>query len=313
MLRKNHVPFFRSYRDGNRCAKVSFIFVRSLVMKIVAQKSCRWMIRAVNWTRSSSPGIDMFVCQRQFPLQKRSSLERFAASRRASRSPPSLFGTGATDLSATAERSSATLSGCLGNVIGGHKCLERDRRSPAQSCSSTTACISESRSGGGFRRRQRRRRRPVYLSSSGNITSASPDCRSSQGDSRRRRPVQPWHLQQQNRVVEVQNQLANLSTVSSPYGTSQQHPVTLVDSSWWPVPQQSSVCIRLCIRDCRWSAYSCFMPPFCSKWLLLIEVSFFFRKLLTWAKCGLKWGKKMLGKGFCTRKTFSFVLQNKFL
>lgn len=137
-----------------------------------------------------------------------------------------------TDLSSTATECSSSLSGCLGNVIG-NKCLEKRAVSPG-----TTPCLSESRSNG-FRRRQRRRRRPVYFGSG--IASASPDCHDT---GRRRRPVQPWHIQQQTRMSEVQYQLANLSTS---YGATAQHAVTLVDSSWWPVAPSASVCICDCV------------------------------------------------------------------
>lgn len=164
----------------------------------------------------------MFICQRQYQ-QKRSSSIGFNS--------PSSHSATTTDLSTTTECSSS-LSGCLGNVIG-NKCLEKSV--------GTTPCISESRSNG-FRMRQRRRRRPVYFGS-GSAVSASPDCHDA---GRRRRPVQPWHIQQQTRMSELQYQLANLSTS---YGKGAQHPVTLVDSSWWPVSQPASVCIILLVRN----------------------------------------------------------------
>lgn len=169
----------------------------------------------------------------------------------------------------TTTECSSSFSGCLGNVIGGArggsaKCPEKKSGfGPGVSFSAnTTPCHSETRSncGGtaGFRRRQRRRRRPVYFGSNGvtvvsgtistSIASASPDCRADSSvaaeATRRRRPVQPWHIQQQitARVSEVRYQMSNLSTT---YGNGAQHPVTMVDSSWWPVSQPVSVCIDM--------------------------------------------------------------------
>lgn len=167
----------------------------------------------------------------------------------------------------TTTECSSSLSGCLGNVIGGRggsaKCPEKKSTFGSGIVSlsaNTTPCHSETRSNGqsagGFRRRQRRRRRPVYFGGNGvtivagtissSIASASPDCRADSNaaeGARRRRPIQPWHIQQQAaaRISEVRYQMSNLSTT---YGNGAQHPVTMVDSSWWPVTQPVSVCIH---------------------------------------------------------------------
>lgn len=151
-----------------------------------------------------------------------------------------------TNASTTTTECSPTLAGCLANVMGaGGACLELEKRTAAAmasvaqgSADAATVCAG---SGGGVRKRQRRRRRPIYFVPGSSIASSSPDGRSSLAEGRRRRPVQPWHIQQQqqqqSRMREMQCRMANLSTAcpSSFGGDCRQRPVTLVDSSWWPV------------------------------------------------------------------------------
>lgn len=187
------------------------------------------------------PNHVMFVCQWQFAHQKHTPVVKYHSS---------YCSTCTTDVSTMTDCSSSW-SGCLGNVIGSRYRDSENQTSvslPTRGTTTTTTTSLESHSRG-F---QRRRRRPVYFSSSnGSIASTSPDGQMPHNtDLRRRRPVQPWHIQQQRqqeqkRLLEVQYHLANLPTMcTSSFGSfSQKHPVTLVDSSWWPVSQPSFVCI----------------------------------------------------------------------
>lgn len=190
----------------------------------------------------------MFACQRQYSRLQKHHGQRTTIPVGAEDATPSSHGSVAStivvgdDLSSNATECSSPVSGCLGNVMAAAKCLDK-RSTTTEATTTTSSCISEPRTA---RRRQRRRRRPVYFGNT--IASVSPDCSES---GRRRRPVQPWHIQQQAacRLSEVQYQLANLSATGSnatSYGNGgAQHPVTLVDSSWWPVSSAglNSVCI----------------------------------------------------------------------
>lgn len=193
----------------------------------------------------------MFVCQWQFAHQRYTPVVKYHSS-------TSYCSTCTTDVSTTTDCSSSW-SGCLGNVID-NRCRDSEKQTsvslPTRGTTTTTTTTTSSLESHsrGFQRRQRRRRRPVYFSSSnGSIASTSPDGQTSHNtDLRRRRPVQPWHIQQQQqqqqkRLLEVQYHLANLPTMyTSSFGSlSQKHPVTLVDSSWWPVSQPLSVCIHV--------------------------------------------------------------------
>lgn len=166
-----------------------------------------------------------------------------------------------TNASTTTTECSPTLTGCLGNVMGvGGACLDAEKRMTAMSVVAPVPCSSADAAGGGVRKRQRRRRRPVYFAPGSSIASASPDTRSSQAESRRRRPVQPWHIQQQqqqSRMQEMQCRMANLSTAPSgqSFG-SRQRPVTLVDSSWWPVSMPASSVRMAGLRLCAGSAFN---------------------------------------------------------